>query len=800
MRIAIGRFAVIAGALGLLASLPALAEDAAKVSGEVLFGPQWYAGEENADSAKFGEFRDVPNGFVGSLLSLSWNPVENYSFDLYAVDVGQLDQRIDLEVGRVDLWTASLHWYENPRRWSDHADQLWTEQGGTAFTLDDGLQSAIQAAPNSVDTTPQDGFWDAGTKGALLRTAIHTSASEVTLGYQRERGGGGIEFTPTRSWTFGLDFDRERRSGSNPQNLGFYFTQGPGEVAAPIDFRTDWVTGRAEYTRAKWNVGMTLTASQFNTEHDTLKWDNQLVLTDTAVNATTANPASGRMMLGVDNDLLQGTIYGGVNLPMRTRIDVTLSGSKVTQDDPFLPMTTNTLLAPSALPASSFDGEYRTTLANVRISSRPLNFLRWSAWWRDYEYENKSPSLVFQDYVMTDYQIPLCSNANACGATTTPIARRTLPYGYERSNAGAMVGWSPLSWLDTSLSYEREGMTRDHSAVEESDEDTWKLTADFDVGEQVTVRTTARHQERRADNYEAHYFEESFPIGEPYVAGFNEGARRFYWTDRDRDSYSVMADWTLNSMISLYAETIYTDDDYLDPETGKEIGDSFTVSEDRDFDTVPETYSLLLAGRTEDKSTSHTLGFALTTGPRFNIFADYTWEKNEYGFETRYRCPGVACGAIAANIGSDSPLDDWGSDVEDEYRTATVGFEVVLSEKNRWRLRADASRSEGTGNIETHFVPGGNAAGDTTLTEFPELDTTLSIVNLTFAHKLRPNLDYALLYWFESWDEDNFASDFMEPYMGDPTNDPGSANAAYLGFDFDDYTNHIVGVMMRYHF
>jgi hypothetical protein len=57
-----------------------------------------------------------------------------------------------------------------------------------------------------------------------------------------------------------------------------------------------------------------------------------------------------------------------------------------------------------------------------------------------------------------------------------------------------------------------------------------------------------------------------------------------------------------------------------------------------------------------------------------------------------------------------------------------------------------------------------------------------------------------LRYWYESWQEDNFASDFMQPYMGDPGNDPGSSNSVYLGMDYRNYKNHIVSFLLRYRF
>ena len=96
-------------------------------------------------------------------------------------------------------------------------------------------------------------------------------------------------------------------------------------------------------------------------------------------------------------------------------------------------------------------------------------------------------------------------------------------------------------------------------------------------------------------HYDAHYFEESFPIGEPTVAAFNEGTRRYAWTDRDRTSWALMLDATPTEKVSVFAEAVYTDNEYTDPNTGLAIGDSFTIEEDRNFDGTPETYDILLA-------------------------------------------------------------------------------------------------------------------------------------------------------------------------------------------------------------
>src|SRR5678816_1584171 len=756
------------------------AEPESDTSGSTTAGVQGLT-RNPPDSAKFYEFRDVPGGFVAEQFQFHWAPKPLLYFDVDAVDITQKDTRGSVVFGRQDLWKGTITWNDNPRRWGDDTKMLFANQGDGFFTLDDTLQAAVQAAPASVDVAPADGQWDAGTKGFLIKHAIDQSAQPVRLGFQRRAYGLGFDFTPTRSWTLDAGWSRESRNGYNPQPLGMYFALSPAEVAAPVDFRTNWETARAEFNRRKWNVGVQLTASQFDTRYDTLTWDNQLSLTDQPINAGLQSiPGHGRLTLWTDNEMLQGTVFAGANLPGRTRIDATVSLSRTKQDDPFIPMTVNTSISPllAALPGQSFDGEHRNNMAQVRLSGRPVSWFRWSAWGRQYELKNESPSLRFAEYVQTDYAIPLCGNANACGALTNRIQRRNLPYGYQKDNVGALAGFTPLKWLDVSVSYDRQDIKREFSAVEDSSEDNYKLTADFDVADWLTFRATARTQRRRANEYDVEYESVSFPIGEAYIAPINEGIRRFTWTDRDRDSLNLYVEVNPAKHWSIYGETTYAQDNYFDPSTGRPIGDTYTIHEDRNFDTIPETYRIKLAGRTFDKNNTYTVGVSFSPASRFDIYADYTWEQFRYALETRFRTP-------VAGIGSDDPLDDWGSAAKDSYRTATLGLNVGLDPKNKWKLAVTGSRSEGTGNVDTSFVPGGNASSDTTLTQFPQLDTTLSIATLDVTHHVRPNLDYKLRYWYEKWDEHNWASDQMRPYMGDPGNDPGSVTSIFLGMDFN---------------
>jgi MtrB/PioB family decaheme-associated outer membrane protein len=803
-------------ALGLIVGRPAFAADEpakaeppkdeskaddankdAAVEGEIIFGPEYFADTDNRDSKKFEEYRDVPNGFVVEWFDFHWRPAERMFFDLSVRDVTQRDQKILFQVGRQDLWRGTVHWSENPREWTDQAYQLFAESSLGKFTLEDSFQAAVRAAPASVDANG-DGEWDPGTKGFIIKNGIAQGAQSVEVGHQRKVGGAAFEYTPGRNWIFSIEGDRERRRGTAPQTLGMYFSQAPAEVAGPINFKTDLITAAAEYVGKSWNAGMRFAHTTFENGNPSLRWDDQLFLVDEAVNVNQANPGRMQMSQAVDFDSNQIWLFGGANLRGRTRIDASVSFGSTSQDAAFLPMTINTLLTAAPLPASSYDGEHRTTTARLMVSSRPTKSFRWSAWYRLYDLDNKSPELTFTDYVAADYQFPLCGNINVCDANGNAIAddriaRKSLPYSFKRESIGALAGWAPIHWFNGSLSFERLRFNRGFSAVARSDEDILKLTLDFNVAEWLTARTTLRHQERTADHYDAAYFEESFPIGESAEAEANEGMRRYYWTDRDRDAFELQLDANATEKLSFYAEAAYADDEYTDPNTGLKIGQSYSVSEDRNFDGIPETYDILLAGRTDDRSTSYSVGFAFAASERFHVYGDYTWDNWEYGLETRYR-------NITAGIGTDDPLDNWGSDIHDHYDTASLGLDYGLKADHAMWLALDASWSRGTGETGTHFVPGGASSSDTTLTEFPKLDTTLAIVHASFNQRIRKNLGYAFRYWYESWNEENFASDFNQPYMGDPGNDPGSDRSIFLGLDFKNYTNHIVSFMLDYSF
>jgi hypothetical protein len=248
-------------------------------------------------------------------------------------------------------------------------------------------------------------------------------------------------------------------------------------------------------------------------------------------------------------------------------------------------------------------------------------------------------------------------------------------------------------------------------------------------------------------------------------------------------------------MMSIYGQWDYYDSNYKDPNTGQDIGKSYMIEEDRNGDTIPEEYDILIAGRESDRGNSYSLGLSFDVADTLTLFTDYTWAETEYKMYSRYR-------TFSGGVATDDPLDNWWSEAEDEYRTFMLGWNWQ-AKPDVLVFRGDVTWTEGRGNISTDFIPGGNPSGDTGLTDFPEVKSELTIAKLWLDWSARQNLVFGFGYWFENWDYEDWAQDYMDVYMGAPGQEEGGSGSEFshwLASGFDDYQNHILMLRMSYRF
>jgi hypothetical protein len=164
-----------------------------------------------------------------------------------------------------------------------------------------------------------------------------------------------------------------------------------------------------------------------------------------------------RNALAPDNSAHRYTVNTAVDMPWDARFMGTASYSQMRQNDQFIPMTINSLLAPSPLPASSLNGAVDTLLLNGALTTKHSKELISTLRYRYYDYNNMTPILTFQDFVQLDTQV-----VNAI--------RRNLAPQYRKQNASAELVWKPKKNVALGVTAAWERFDRDRRDVDVTNE------------------------------------------------------------------------------------------------------------------------------------------------------------------------------------------------------------------------------------------------------------------------------------------------------------------------------------------
>jgi hypothetical protein len=171
------------------------------------------------------------------------------------------------------------------------------------------------------------------------------------------------------------------------------------------------------------------------------------------------------------------------------------------QDEDFLPFTINSALIGPALPAPNLDGELNPFLMNFMLTSRPLDKLTLTARYRFYDLNNDSRSLLFSDYVVTDFGL-------------AGVARRNLLYAYSTQDTGLEATYRLTSWSAFKFYWEWEKWARKFREARRSDEHRFGPSIDLTATEWLLLRASYTRSQRDAHGYNPLAVGASFPGGE----------------------------------------------------------------------------------------------------------------------------------------------------------------------------------------------------------------------------------------------------------------------------------------------
>jgi MtrB/PioB family decaheme-associated outer membrane protein len=709
-------------------------------SGQVEFGVRTLWNKWARASAKFSEYEAIPRGLFISqaTVGLGWGAT-GYYVTLRAQDATERDQHVRLRGGRYGRWEFGLEFDRLPHAFSNTGRSIYTQTEPGVFRLPDDVQARLRVI-STTDTDPTT----AGVQPNLaqLQALVDGLARPVALSLRRERGAATFRYNPTPRWDLKLRYSEENQIGTRP--FGATFSFNPAEQPEPIDYRTRQFQANLHWSDQNWTVQLGYAGSGFHNRVNAMVWDNPFRETNVA-----GSPAAGQTDMYPSNSTHQGTLTAAVGrLPLGSRVTVTAAYGVMLQDDSLLPFTINTAIVNvPALPAATASGELRTLLLSSTATSRPVRDLTLTFRYRTYQRDNRTPSLVFSDYVRTDQVLG-------------GVARRNLPVGYTRQNAGVEAAWRVLEPVSVRAGYDWEGWDREHRETPSTSERTLGGAVDVNGGRGLLVRASFRRSDRTAHDYDAlRVADEAFPNGEPGL-GQLDALRKFDQASRERNRAELLARVSPLDNLDLSASYWLTDDVYNE-----------------------SAYGML-------KSRSEGPAFEVTYSPtpRVTLFAEYARELNTLNMRSRQRTP--ASGTTPAN---DKPDNDWVSDVRDRANTYAVGLSGELLPA---RLRVDLSYSASDGTGLTRTRTPGTPDIVTTARDYPQTTSNIRTAHATFTYTLARQVDLRFEWRYYRYDEVDYALDPMTPFMG--FYDGSSAATVWLGATRPGHRAHVATLSMAY--
>lgn len=490
---------------------PALASEFGLVN-QIDFGVRGTNIGPNSDPARFQRYDDLRDGATIDRFRFS-KETQTYGLKLQADNVGYRDERFSASYNRFGRLKAAFEWNQIPLFYSTDTRTLYSSTQPGVLTLPDVVQAGRQTNAITLAQAAQGVSWfDMRSKRNIADFNLTYSASnEVDLKV-------GVKNT--------------NRDGSQPFGAGFGFTQAI-EVAMPIDTRTTEFTSAAEWSNGDAFGKLAYEGSFFRNGIRTLVWDNPNRLTD----SPTA-PGQGRMALWPDSDLNTVSATGSIKLPWRSRAAAYVSYGDSRQNDSLIPLTINSQINAGPLPRSTADADAHITAQNYSFTSRPINQLYFSARYRQYQYDNRTPAFTT---TVVNYD-------SALGALAT-----TEAHGYTRHTFDADASYSPIRYFGVRAGYTREQYDRTFRFVESTAEDIYRASADATGISWLTVRGVYEHAKRWSTSVDREMLVE---VGEQPTIG------HYDISDRTRDRFSGILTVLPVSTFSITATTGLAKNDY----------------------------------------------------------------------------------------------------------------------------------------------------------------------------------------------------------------------------------------------
>jgi predicted porin len=197
-------------------------------------------------------------------------------------------------------------------------------------------------------------------------------------------------------------------------------------------------------------------------------------------------------------------------------------------------------------------------MINATLVNRAVDRLNLKAFYRFYDLDNRSKSLLFSQGIVINDQAG-STGTPTCNPICPDAGHRTIPYQYSKNNVGFEAGYDVTKWLAAKFSYVYERLHRSDLDVHNSNENTIGPTFDIKPSSWMLFRASYKHSWRDAPGYDL-------------------ADKRFFEAARDRDRVSLFSEVTPWEKLSLHAGFEFTGDSYPDTTNGTQNDFNYSPS------------------------------------------------------------------------------------------------------------------------------------------------------------------------------------------------------------------------------
>ena len=414
------------------------------------------------DSYQFGQYNGLNE--AGAFLVLNFDSQYRDGsgdyFEARGNNLGLDNRSLELEGGKQGSYKINFLY-----------DQLYKYDEDTGRTPYSG--GSVQSLPSGWVSAPDtSGF-----------TAINSSLRDADLYTQRQNFKLGGTYIQDSRISYDINFDRQTKKGKQTFGaaIGSNFAQARSAIlAAPVDYVTDQVGLAANYKGNDFSGRVAFINSSFRNVNESLRWQNAYT--------EPAGVTEGQAATDPDNDMQQIMLtvnYHGID---KLNLAGYFSHARMTQDQNFLPYTTNSGLATSALPRASLDGEILATTGTLKANWQFLARTRLNVLY-DYQEQVNNTELNQYDYVIADTII-----------SATPRINPAYSFRKQRFKLGAGHRFESKIKLDGGVKYVTTDRT--YQSVEKQKETGLWAAIGNSISSSVHARLKVEASDRKVDDYQ----------------------------------------------------------------------------------------------------------------------------------------------------------------------------------------------------------------------------------------------------------------------------------------------------------